>query len=123
MIQDHETSAENQTMNDALPSGDRVPEGDVELEKTRLVFKNAGMAQAVTAINGGVLVFILGGLSPPAWAIGWWLATLIVAAARYRLARRFFASNPVPATAMFWRNRALTGALVAGCFGGVAALP
>ena len=55
MIQDHETSAESQTMTDALPSGDRIPEGDVELEKTRLFFKNAGMA----SISGDILFLSL----------------------------------------------------------------
>lgn len=101
-------------MSDTVPPGENVPEGDVDLEKTRLLFRNAGMAQAVTVINGGVLLFILGGLSPPRWALGWWLFVAIVAIARYRLAHRFLAGNPTPATASQWRKHALSGALVAG---------
>ena len=101
-------------MSDTVPSGENLPEGDVELEKTRLLFRNAGMAQAVTVINGGVLLFILGGLSPPPWALGWWLIMALVAFSRYRLAHRFLVGDPPPATAPRWRRRALIGALVAG---------
>ena len=94
----------------------------MELEKTRLLFRNAGMAQAVTVINGGVLLFILGGLSPPSWAVVWWLSTAALAAARYQLARAFQAREVCAATAPRWRNRALTGAVLAGLLWGAGGL-
>ncbi|MBL8480565.1 MAG: response regulator, partial [Rhodocyclaceae bacterium] len=86
----------------------------VELEKTRLLFRNAGMAQAVTALNGAVLLFIFGGLAPPAWALAWYAATAAMAAARYALARAFLARGPGPEAAHVWRRRALIGAAAAG---------
>lgn len=105
-------------MPEALSFDDDATAAELDLQKTRLLFRNAGMAQAVTVINGGVLLFVLGGLEPPAWAIAWWLATVAVAAARYDMARRFIASNPVAATAMRWRRLAVTGALVTGLLWG-----
>jgi len=106
------------------PVGSGESEGEVDLEKTRLLFRNAGMAQAVTVINGTVLLYILGGFSPPAWAIAWWLAMLLLAAARVVLAQRFLSASPGPESAPLWRQRALIGALVAGLLwaGGGAAL-
>ncbi|MGE5493188.1 MAG: response regulator [Actinomycetota bacterium] len=97
-----------------MPSGDSLPEDEIELEKTRLLFQNAGLAQTITAINGGVLLFILGGLSPPPWAVGWLLLALTVSGFRYGLARSFARRAPPPAEAGRWRRRAIAGALVAG---------
>ncbi|MDD5295451.1 MAG: ATP-binding protein [Rhodocyclaceae bacterium] len=99
---------------DPLPACAGDPEAEVDLEKTRLLFRNAFMAQVVTVINGSVLLFILAGFSPPAWAVAWWLATLGVAIARVRLAQRFLSAHPGPESAPYWRKRALIGALVAG---------
>lgn len=105
-------------MHEALPSDDEATEAELDLQKTRLLFRNAGMAQTVTVINGAVLLFVLGGLEPPAWAIAWWLATAALAAARYELARRFLARNPVAANTMRWRRLAVGGALVGGLLWG-----
>jgi signal transduction histidine kinase len=95
-------------------SGEGEAEAEVDIEKTRLLFRNAGMAQTVVAINAAVLVFVLGGLRPPTWAILWWLAATFVAAARYGLARRFLGTGRLPAEAGVWRRRAVKWALVAG---------
>ncbi|GEM_PF-2163524 len=103
---------------DAIPAGASVPEADVGIEKTRLLFRNAGMAQTVVVINGGVLVFVLGGLHPPMWAILWWIAVAIVATARYRQARSFLSQNPAAAAADYWRKRAIRWALMAGLLWG-----
>jgi signal transduction histidine kinase len=97
-------------------NGDVDPE--VDIEKVRLLFRNTGMAQAVVAINAAVLVFVLGGLHPPAWAIAWWLAATVLAAARYRLAREFRAQPRYPTEAARWRRRAVEWALLAGLFWG-----
>jgi signal transduction histidine kinase/ActR/RegA family two-component response regulator len=98
--------------------GDQATEDNIELEKTSLLFRNVGLAQAVTVINATVLLYVLGAMSPPAWAIAWWLAALALAAARFGLARRFFARNPGPPEARIWKRRALSGALLAGLLWG-----
>ncbi|MDD5248174.1 MAG: ATP-binding protein [Rhodocyclaceae bacterium] len=86
----------------------------MDLEKCRLLFQNAGVAQAVVAINGAVLVFILGGMRPPAWALAWLLAVFVVAALRYQLSRRFLGSRAAAADAALWRQRAIRWARIAG---------
>jgi signal transduction histidine kinase/ActR/RegA family two-component response regulator len=107
-------SSESTRETGSLSLIDQSAEDEVELEKTRLLFRNVGLAQGVTVINSTVLVYILGGFSPPVWAIGWWLAAWAVAAARFVLARRFFAADSGPLDARLWKRRALLGALVAG---------
>ncbi len=99
---------------DNLPADHAFDPAEVDLEKTRLLFQNAGLAQAVSAINATLLLFILGRFSPPLWVIGWWALALFTAAARYGLARRFLAAAPDASTAMLWRRRALVSALLAG---------
>jgi PAS domain S-box-containing protein len=90
-------------------------EYQVELDKTSSLFRNSGIGVAVTAINGGFLVFILGGVSPPAWALIWWLAMLAVSFWRYGVARSFAAANvPTLQAIGTWRTRATLGALLAG---------
>ncbi len=106
--------AKTSSIIDTLPSDRRVPEADIVLEKCRLLFQNAGMAQAVVAINGMVLVFILGGLRPPLWAVGWLLAVFAVSALRYNLSRQFLHSHPAAAFASHWRQRAVRWAGIAG---------
>jgi signal transduction histidine kinase/FixJ family two-component response regulator len=106
-------------------SASPAPEADIDLEKTRLLFRNAGMAQVVTVINAGVVLFIFGGLRPPIWAMVWWAATALVAAARYGLAHQFLVHAPTAQFARRWRCRALAGALVAGVVwgaGGIAVM-
>lgn len=95
-----------------------LPLAELALEKTRLLFANAGLGQAVSVVNGGVLLFILGGLAPPLWAIGWWAAVCVVAGHRYVLARHFLAAGPDAAAATHWRQRAMFGAAVAGLLWG-----
>ena len=104
-----------------------MPDGfamvDAELEKTRLLYRNAGLAQAVVAINATLLLYLLGGLAPPLWAIVWWSAAVALAGLRYQLARHFFASAADASTAPMWRRRAVGSALTAGLLwscGGVA---
>lgn len=114
MTENSPRRAKTREMKEVLPFDDDATEDDLGLQKTRLLFRNAGMAQIVTVLNGGILLFVLGGLEPPTWAIAWWFAMAAVAAVRYDLARRFIAGNPVAATAKRWRRLAITGAFVAG---------
>lgn len=98
---------------------DRATEDQVELEKTRLLFRNAGLAQLVTLVNATVLLVVLGGVAAPRWAVAWWLAALALAALRYSLARRFLAARPGPSDSQRWKRRVLAGALGAGLLWGV----
>ncbi|MCG2578417.1 ATP-binding protein [Dechloromonas sp. XY25] len=96
---------------------------DVDLEKTRLLFRNTGLAQAVVAINACLLLYLIGGLHPPTWAIVWWGLAVSVAAARYGLARRFFAVSPEAGAVALWQRRAIAatfGAALLWSAGGVA---
>ncbi len=104
---------------DAPPPGDGVAEADVDIGKTRLMFENTGMAQSIVVINGGVLVFVLGGLQPPLWALAWWLAAITVAAVRYRLARRFLSCEHSAAEAAARRRQAIGWTLAAGLLWGI----
>jgi len=97
---------------------DRATEDQVELEKTRLLFRNAGLAQIVSAVNATVLLTVLGGPAAPVWAVVWWSAALLLAVVRYGFARRFVAADPGPAQAHQWKRRAMAGALVAGLLWG-----
>ncbi len=91
-----------------------VPDPEIELERTGLLFENAGVAQLVTVTNGLVLLYIVGGLSPPPWAIAWWLVAAAISGSRYYLARRFLSSRVRPNAAGRWRRLAIYGSAVAG---------
>ncbi|MGE5466872.1 MAG: ATP-binding protein [Ignavibacteria bacterium] len=92
----------------------RVSEAEIDLEKCRLLFQNTGQSQAVVALNGTMLVFLLGGLHPPLWALVWVLGVYTVSLLRYRLSRRFLAATIAPEDVPFWRQRATTLARTAG---------
>lgn len=97
-----------------LPMLDGIAMVDAGLEKTRLLFRNSGLAQAVVVVNATLLVFLIGGFEPPLWAVIWWVAAVVLAGLRYLLALRFFASSPDAASAALWRRRAIISALTAG---------
>ena len=99
---------------DTIPGGDDISEPEVNLEKTRLLFKNSGVAQAFTIVSGGALLYMSGELAPPAWAIVWWLLVILVAGGRHFLAHRFAAHSPGLEAEPLWRRGALFGALLAG---------
>lgn len=92
---------------------DELAQDEVDLEKVKLLFTNAGLAQGVVAINSLVLLFVIGGTSPPRWAVAWCLAALCLAAARYGLARRFLALPANVHTVVMWKRRAIVSALIA----------
>lgn len=121
------------TRNSIHPAGDApsvgatavssLPEAAIELEKTRLFFRNAVGAQTGFVIIAAMLVYYLGGFAPPAWAVAWWLAATVVALARLALARRFLAAPRAVVDLPVWRRRAVFGAALAGLvwsLGGVA---
>ncbi len=97
------------------PRPDMPADAEVELEKVRLLFQNTGLAQAVVATNALILLFVLGGMHPPLWAVGWCAAAIAVAATRYLLARRFVAAAPDIHAAPLWKRRAIVSAFLAAC--------
>jgi signal transduction histidine kinase/ActR/RegA family two-component response regulator len=64
------------------------------------------------------LLYVVGGFSAPGWAKAWWLAALALAAARFGLARQFFAARAGPGEALRWKHRALLSAAAAGLLWG-----
>src|SRR5512141_622361 len=88
------------------PEQQRASEAEIDLEKCRLLFQNAGIAQAIVSIDGAILVFILGGFHPPLWALVWLLAVFAVAALRYGLSLQFRRSNAGCGDAALWQQRA-----------------
>jgi signal transduction histidine kinase len=95
---------------------------EVERGKTRLLFRNAGVGQAVTVANASILLFILENTLAHVWALGWWLMAVGVAAARYLLARKFSAASEQRQHEPFWRRQALNGAWLAGVVWGLGAI-
>ncbi len=108
------TSLPESTLPPLPPTEVEAQLAEVDLEKTRLLFRNAGIAQVVSVTNSAVLVFVLGGLAPPLWAVGWWLLAAVTAAGRYLLARSFLRTQPSVVEGARWRRRALWSAAAAG---------
>jgi signal transduction histidine kinase len=108
---------------DAPPTSDRVSEAEIDLGKCRLLFQNTGIAQAIVSLDAVILVFILGGLHPPLWALTWLATVFVVSGYRYRLSLRFLRSHPTAADAATWRIRAIRWTIVAAILwsgGGIA---
>jgi signal transduction histidine kinase/CheY-like chemotaxis protein/HPt (histidine-containing phosphotransfer) domain-containing protein len=92
---------------------DELTEVEVDLEKVKLLFANAGHSQAVVAVNSLVLLFVVGGTNPPAWAVIWTMIAISLAAVRYGIARRFAALPSDIHTYFIWKRRAIALTLIA----------
>lgn len=100
---------------DRIPAGWIDPESETQRRKTALLYRNAGVAQSVTAVNATLLVWVhatLGQASSAVWA--WLGLALAVAAGRYALARRFASARPDARAAESWRRRYLAATALAG---------
>src|SRR5512137_1655049 len=81
-------------------------EAETQRQKTALLYRSAGLAQAVTVVNATFFAYVNGSLQAmPREALAWWCLAVAVAAGRYLLARRFRAARPDPAAASAWRRR------------------
>ncbi len=89
-------------------------QAEVDYEKVRLLFRNAGIAQAVVALNATVLIFLFGALHAPHWLQAWWLAAVAIAGGRYLLAQHFLRREPDHQDAARWRRYAILATLLAG---------
>ena len=101
-----------------MPHDDALPpmfaNAEATLEKTRLMFRNAGIAQFVVVLNASILLLALGWSAAPVWAWLWWGAMLLGAGARYTLARTFLRVQPPASEAARWQRWGSIGATLAG---------
>lgn len=109
-----------------MPSGARIGadiEAEAQRQKTALLFRNSGIAQAVNVVNATFLAQVNASSHTPAGvAFSWWCLVVAIAAGRYFLARRFQAMAPDAAAAVKWRRWyiAATGMMGAAWGGGAA---
>ncbi len=98
-------------------------EAESQRQKTALLYRNAGLAQLVTAINALLLAYVNSTLHASASvAFIWWCLASSLAAGRYLLARRFHAAGPDAAAAMAWRHRYVAATALAGVAWGAGAV-
>jgi len=99
-------------------------EGEVERQKTSLLFRNAGIATVVHAVNAALFAYVNVTLhASPGIALLWWSLIASISLARFALARRFSAADPRASEATQWRHAYLaTTALAAAAWGAGALL-
>ena len=98
-------------------------EAEAERTKTALLYRNAGIAQSVNAVNATLLAYVnttLGTTAQTAWL--WWFALVFIAASRYWLALRFRRAAPEAHEAALWRQRYLIATTLAAATWGVGAI-
>ena len=89
-------------------------EAEAQRQKTALLYRSAGIAQAVNVVNATLLAVTNASLlASPGRAAAWWGAVVAIAAGRYLLARRFLAAAPDAASAPAWRRRYVLGTTLA----------
>jgi two-component system, sensor histidine kinase len=94
-------------------------EAEAQRQKTALLYRNAGIAQAVNIVNGSLLAYVNTTLhADSALAFLWWALIVTVATGRYVLARRFIAAAPDAIEAMTWRYRYVAATAMAAALWG-----
>jgi signal transduction histidine kinase len=83
-------------------------------QQTALLYRNAGLGQAVTAVNASVLSYAAAQFLATGPVLVWWGTTIVVAAFRYALARRFAATPAEQREAGAWSRYYIVGATLAG---------
>ena len=91
-------------------------QAEVQRQKTALLYRNAGLAQAVNVLSGGLFALVNANLQTAQQmaALLWWLLICGIAGGRYLLARRFVATTPDAAAAPRWRQRYIVATALAG---------
>ena len=99
-------------------------EAEAQRQKTALLYRNAGVALAVTIAIASLLAYVDATLHTAAGAtFVWWCVVVATAVGRYELARRFRARERDAAAAPMWRQRYLVAtALLAVAWGAGSAL-
>jgi signal transduction histidine kinase/CheY-like chemotaxis protein len=91
-------------------------------EQIRLLYANANVGVGVNAIAATILVYLLLRSAPQGLIVGWWLYMLVVSAARFELARRYFRGPSATRSAGVWGAAFTTGAGLAGMGWGAAGI-
>ena len=95
-------------------------EDGVQLQQTRLLFRNGGISFLVVAVNASLLAAVNFALQPARGATWpWWCAVVLASGARYALVRRFPADADA-AAARRWRRLFLVGLAVSSAIWGAA---
>ncbi len=91
-------------------------------EQIRLLYGNTNIVVAVTLLAASILATLQWRTVPDTVVLGWWCYMILVAAARYLLARRYRQSPPEPAKARPWLTGFAMGAGLAGAGWGAAGI-
>ena len=91
-------------------------------EQIRLLYGNTNIVVAVTLLAASILATLQWRTVPDTVVLGWWSYMILVAAARYLLARRYRQSPPEPAKARPWLTGFAMGAGLAGAGWGAAGI-
>jgi signal transduction histidine kinase len=91
-------------------------------QQTALLYRNAGLGQAVTAVNASILSYAAAQFLSAAPVLFWWSATIMVAAFRYALARRFAATPAEQRDSGSWCRYYVNSAALAGVVWGCGGL-
>jgi PAS domain S-box-containing protein len=100
-------------------NNDKDIEAEVRRQETELVYRNVGVAQAVSIAIASLVVFVDASLQvAPGAAIVWWCVIAAISAGRYELGRRYWAAKRDAAETPIWRFRYVIGtALIAATWG------
>jgi signal transduction histidine kinase len=91
-------------------------------QQTALLYRNAGLGQALTAVNASILAYAAAQVLPAGAVLLWWAATIVVAAFRYTLARRFVATPAEQRDSGSWSRYYVGSAALAGVVRGCGGL-
>ena len=104
--QQGKTLMNSAVMQPSCPDPDSAVDAETQRQKTALLYRNSGIAQAVNIVNATLLAYVNASLHATARvAFVWWCFVVAIAGGRYLLARRFAATRPDAGAAMKWRNR------------------
>ena len=82
----------------------------VRASETRLLYENAGTGVIATVVIASLLAYAQRNISPGSVVAGWLSAVLLVAAARYMLARRYWRALPGETESARWNAMFVAGA-------------
>jgi len=91
-------------------------------QKTALLYRNVGLAQAVTIAGGTILAYVNFDTHSLWQVLLWWVAAVALAAARMMLGYFYRKSNPDRSTSRLWCDRYARSAVLAGAVWGAGAI-
>ena len=94
----------------------------VRAAETRLLYENAGTGTVATILIASLLAYAQWAVTSPLVVATWFLYMLLVAAARFMLARRYWRASPSDAESRRWNVAFVVGAAMAAAGWGAAAI-